>query len=658
MKYLLRSGIIFLLLISGIVQAQDSTVYQWEVSSKKINERVYELTFKTPGNNQWQLYGPNEIIVDIPSAELEFGDSSISVSKNYLEDGTSKTITSEIFDNDSFKVYEGPASFTTTVTFDSVVPATLLGTFRYTYAKGQEFYPLNPLEFSVKMEGGQEATARIRIETFDLNNPVSKFGGTGTEGTKGLWAIFILGIIGGLVGLLMPCTFPMIPLTVSFFTKQSDDKSKGVFNAFMYGFFIFLIYILLSVPFYFLDMGSSDILNNISTNAWLNLFFALVFFVFALSFFGLFEITLPSSVTNKIGAKSSVSSLGGIFFMALTLAIVSFSCTGPILGSLLVGALNESGGAFQLTVAMGGFGLALGLPFGIFAMFPKWLAKIPRSGSWMNTVKIVFAFVELALMIKFISNADLVMHWGILKREIFFGIWVILSLATSLYLFGILKFKHDPPPKKPSVTRIVFGAIFLVFAVYLAPGVTNTKYANRALVSGFPPPLSYSIYGHESAKGKGVEANVVNDYEAALQLGREQGKPILLDFTGWACVNCRKMEENVWTQPSIKELIENNFVLVSLYVDDRAQLKKTDQFIYTSPDGSKKAITTIGDKYATFQSENFKNASQPLYVIISPDEKLMNLPVGYTPGIEDYEAWLKNGLEAFKNKQLTFQSRD
>lgn len=494
----------------------------------------------------------------------------------------------------------------------------------------------------------ESATAanKIKKASIDFDHPVSKIGGTGAEGEKSLWNIFFLGLIGGLIALVMPCTFPMIPMTVSFFTKKASDPKKGIRNAFLYGFFIFLIYVLLSVPFYFIESGNSDILNNISTNAWLNLFFAAVFFVFALSFFGLFEIGLPGSVANKTDARADIGSVGGIFFMALTLAIVSFSCTGPILGTLLVGALNNNGGAVQLTVAMAGFGIALGLPFGLFALFPRWLSSLPRSGSWMTTVKIVFAFIELALMIKFVSNADLVMHWGILKREVFFAIWIILGLATSLYLFGILKFRHDPPPAKLSRPRMIIGFLFLAFTLYLVPGVTNTKYANLSLVSGFPPPLSYSIYGHESSKGKGVEPQVINDYDKALQIAREQNKPLLIDFTGWACVNCRKMEENVWPDEAVKKLIEDNFILVSLYIDDRKRLPDDEQFSYTLSDGSKKDIKTIGDLYITMQSENFRNASQPLYVILDPQEKLMNLPVGYTPNPMDYAEWLKDGLKA------------
>ncbi|HEY6900294.1 MAG TPA: thioredoxin family protein [Puia sp.] len=506
---------------------------------------------------------------------------------------------------------------------------------------------------SANLQGSASAANELKKSTIDLANPVNKCGGTGAENSqgKGLLGLFFLGILGGLVGLIMPCTFPMIPLTVSFFTKRSGSRKQGIANAFLYGFFIFLIYVLISVPFYFLQANNANILNNIATNVWLNLFFAAVFLVFALSFFGLFEITLPSSISNSVDTKSSIGSIGGIFFMALTLAVVSFSCTGPILGTFVVSALGANGGAFQLTVVLAGFGLALGLPFALFAMFPSWLQSLPRSGSWMNTVKITFGFVELALFIKYFSNADLVSHWGVLKRETFFALWILVSLALSLYLFGVIKFHHDPPPKKLSNARKAFAIAFLAFALFLVPGLTNTKYANISLVSGFPPPLTYSLFDKEQAKDdNGVEANVVNDYDKALALARQQHKPLLIDFTGWACVNCRKMEENVWTNELVKGKIKGDFILVSLYVDDRKKLPDDQQFLFTTGDGSKKEIRTVGDKFATLQSENFKNASQPFYVVISPDEKLMNLPVGYTPDAKDYAQWLQCGLDAYKHQ--------
>lgn len=635
---------------------------QWNFSATKISSTSYTLSLKASIASGWKLFAIS-MPDDQPNTRIKLDSST----EKFAHIGNIKEPANVLSGKEAalgdlpIKYYLNSAEILVPVNATDI-KQDIKGTISFMAIKGDSVTGPEeiPFRYSVDASGNllakqtalqesKEAAQALKKASIDLKNPVNNCGGTGGEDTskKNLWGIFVLGFLGGLVGLIMPCTFPMIPLTVSFFTKKSGNRRKSISNASLYGFFIFIIYVLLSLPFYFLDAGSSDILNNISTNAWLNLVFALVFITFAISFFGYFEIGLPGSLSNTVDAKSSVGSSGGIFFMALTLAIVSFSCTGPILGSLLVGALNQNGGALQLTVAMGGFGLALGLPFALFAMFPNWLSSLPKSGGWMNTVKIVFGFLELALAIKFLSNADLVKHWGILKREVFFGLWIVVGIALTLYLLGVIKFEHDPPPKKLGKIRIGIALMVAVFTIYLLPGISNTKYANRSLVSGFPPPLSYSIYGKNSSKGKGVEANVLNDYEKAVQLSKELHKPILIDFTGWACVNCRKMEENIWTTESVKTLIEQNFILVSLYVDDRKLLPDNEQFLFTSNDGSKKAIKTVGDKFITMQSENFKNASQPLYAIISPDEKLLNLPVGYTPSEKDYASWLKCGLDAF-----------
>jgi thiol:disulfide interchange protein len=656
-------------LFAFMVTAQDSTakkVAAWSFDATKSGSG-YTLFFKVSIAEGWKLFSTS-MKDDEPNSRINFDSSTLAtINVSGVKEQGVKEAKEPLLDNASIRYFENEAVFTVDVTEKQNIKK-ITGTIVFMVMKGTEFpgpeevpfrFTVNASGELVAEKGGlqESATAAqlLKRNTINLDKPVEQYGGTGAENSqsKGLWNIFILGFLGGLVGLIMPCTFPMIPLTVSFFTKQSENKSRGIYNASMYGFFIFLIYVLLSLPFYFLGAGSSDILNNISTNSWLNIFFALVFVVFALSFFGLYEIALPSRFTNSVNSKSNAGSLGGIFFMALTLAIVSFSCTGPILGSLLVGALNQDGGTVQLTVAMAGFGLALGLPFALFALFPRWLHSLPRSGGWMDTVKIVFGFIELALAIKFISNADLVKHWGLLKREVFFGIWIVIGLVLVLYLFGFIRFKHEAPIKKLSPLRITFAVLFLAFTIYLIPGVTKTKYANLSVISGFPPPLSYSIYGPELAKLNGVEANVVNDYETALRLAKQQNKPILIDFTGWACVNCRKMEENVWTKKDVKALIEKDYILVSLYVDDRKMLPEDEQFLFTTADGSKKSIKTVGDKYITLQSENFRNASQPLYAIISPDEQLLNLPVGYTPDAGKYLSWLKNGIDAFKKVTST-----
>lgn len=653
--------------ITFAVSAQDSAALQpvnWRFSATKISASAYELSFKGIIADGWKLFSVTASDEDPNTrVKLDTITTRFAIIKNISEKGELKKAKEPVLDNLEVKYFEKNIDLIVTIEATDI-KKDLMGEIVFMAIKADSIVGPEPIPFRFALDASGTLVAKkagleesvtgtqlVKRAAIDMNNPVNKFGGTGAEDTKskGLWRIFVLGFLGGLVGLIMPCTFPMIPLTVSFFTKKAENKSKGVFNAFMYGFFIFLIYILISVPFYFLNASSSDILNNISTNAWLNIFFAIIFLVFAVSFFGYYEITLPSRFTNTVDSKSSVGSLGGIFFMALTLAIVSFSCTGPILGTLVVGSLSQDGGGpIQLTVALAGFGLALGLPFGLFALFPSWLSSLPKSGGWMDTVKVVFGFIELAFAIKFISNADLVEHWGILQREVFLGIWIVIGVCIVLYLLGIIKFKHQALLKKITGLRWFFIIVFGAITIYMIPGITKTKWANLTLFSGITPPLSYSIYGKELIKLNGVEANIINNYDEALALAKKENKPLLIDFTGWACANCRRMEENVWTNNAIKELIETKFVLVSLYVDDRKILPEAEQFLFTTSDGSKKAIKTIGDKYITLQSENFNNASQPLYAIVSPKEQLLNLPVGYTPGNKDYLEWLQNGLEAFE----------
>jgi thiol:disulfide interchange protein len=663
---LLVTVLLFSLAQETLAQADTSQkVVSWEFGTRPDANGGTALVLRAHILDGWRLYSTT-MPDSLPNSRIALDSAAKTRITRIEEQGRLQTSKDPLFNNAPTRYFTEDAQFIVhiqpagarsgslkgTVSFMAIQKDSVVGPvevpFRYDYAANGSLAAKST--YLVETAG---AASGLKLSSIDLAHPVNDCGGTGAEDSrsKGLLGIFILGFLGGLVGLVMPCTFPMIPLTVSFFTKRAASRSKGIANAFLYGFFIFLIYVLISVPFYFLKANNANILNTISTNIWLNIAFAAIFLVFALSFFGLFEITLPSSFSNSVDAKSGIGSLGGIFFMALTLAIVSFSCTGPILGTLLVGALNQDGGAVQLTVAMAGFGVALGLPFALFALFPNWLQSLPRSGSWMNTVKIVFGFVELALALKYLSNADLVSHWGLLKRETFFGFWILISVGTALYLFGIIKFHHDPPPAKLSWARKIIALLFLAFGLYLVPGLTNTQYANISLVSGFPPPLTYSLYGAASS-GKGVEANVVNDFDKALQLAREQHKPILIDFTGWACVNCRKMEENVWPKVMVKDMISENYILVSLYVDDRKSLPDDQQFIFTTGDGSKKEIRTIGDKYATLQSENFKNASQPFYVVISPDEKLLNRPVGYTPDSRTYAEWLQCGLDAYKRTQI------
>lgn len=466
--------------------------------------------------------------------------------------------------------------------------------------------------------------------------PQSNCGTSGKTEDKSLFAIIVLGFLGGLVALITPCVFPMIPLTVSFFTKRSESKTKGKFEAFFYAFSIVFIYFLLAVPFLLFDI-SPDTLNEISTGAPLNVFFFAIFVIFAFSFFGFYEIQLPSFIANKADSASNVGGLVGIFFMALTLAIVSFSCTGPIIGSLLVGALSSSSGKLNLVAGMTSFGFALALPFGLFALFPGMMKSLPKSGGWLNSVKVVLGFVELIFAIKFLSNADLVAHWGILKREVFLGLWVLCGVGLFAYLIGKLKFPHDSPLQKLAPLRIFSALLAILFTVYTAYGIPGN---DLHFFSGFPPPKFYSILKIKSA----IEP-IKNDYETALAKAKAEGKPLMIDFTGLACVNCRKMEENVWPDLEVVKRLSEKYVIVSLFVDDKEKLPDSLQYVSNF---SGKKIKTIGNKFSEMQAKYFGANTQPYYVLISPDEKLLTNPRGYTPDVQDYVSFLDCGLSAYE----------
>ena len=482
---------------------------------------------------------------------------------------------------------------------------------------------------------------------------------------KSMIGIFILSILGGFAALLTPCVFPMVPMTVSFFTKQSKTKAAGIRNALIYSLSIIGVYLFLSLPFHIFDSISPDILNEVSTNVPLNIFFFIIFVVFAISFFGAFELTLPNSLINKADKASDIGGLIGIFFMAITLVLVSFSCTGPLLGALLGSVLSSDGGASALSVGMAGFGVGLALPFGVFAAFPSWLNSLPKSGGWLNTVKVVLGFLELALAFKFLSNADLVLQAGILNREIFLAIWISILLALALYLFGAFKLPHDSKLEFIGVGRMLLGVTVLAFTIYLIPGLWG---APLKVISGFPPPSFYSESpnGFGSAtiiQGSGgsmeipdgadpehcpLSLNCFHDYDEGLAYAKEINKPILLDFTGWACVNCRKMEEQVWSDPRVLNILREEVVLVSLYVDERQKLAEEERYV---SEATGKSIKTVGNKWSDFQITNFQNNSQPYYVIVGHDnlEPLIET-AAYDPDIDLYIDWLKRGVENFKNK--------
>lgn len=646
MNYLFRIAAFSLLFsfLATALHSQDSANYKWSVSSKKIGEGKYELIFSTAGVPGWQLYSPSQTIPDLTTTELKFGDSAISQHAGLTEGGTSREVKSEAWDNRQVRVYEEGTEWKLLISISGTVPANLQGELSYSYGRSNEFYT-GIFPFNVALEGGVASTLRIKIPGIDINRPLSNCGDDVGQ-HRSMWGIFILGLLGGFIALLTPCVFPMIPLTVSFFTKQGRSKRKGIVNAVAYGLSILLIYVLLSLPFHIFH-ASPQVLNDFSTNVWLNLFFFAIFIVFAISFFGYFEITLPSGLANRTSARSGLD-VAGIFFMAFTLAIVSFSCTGPILGSLLAGTAAQ--GSWPLTAGLAGFGFALALPFTVFAIFPNWLQSLPKSGGWLNSVKVVLGFLEIAMAIKFLSNADLVNQWGLLKREFFVALWILVGIAIILYLLGKIRFPHDSAIQKLSNTRVGFISLFALLTVYLLPGVTNTKWANLKLISGFPPPLCYSMYSNPVNCKRGFEP--LRDYEDALNRARKENKPVLIDFTGWACVNCRRMEEAVWTDPVVDSLMRKEFVVVSLYVDEKRKLPIQQRTIYRTPDGDEKSITTVGDKWSNFQIENFRAASQPQYAILSTGEEALTKTKGYTPDAEKFADWLECGLDSFrKNKK-------
>jgi thiol:disulfide interchange protein DsbD len=469
-----------------------------------------------------------------------------------------------------------------------------------------------------------------------------------------IW-IFLACFAGGLIALLTPCVFPMIPLTVSFFTKQSKNKAEGIRNAVIYGLSIIAIYV--TIGLIVTMIFGENALNALSTNPWLNLSFFVLFVIFAASFFGAFEIRLPNKWVNNADQASNKGGLLGIFFMAATLGLISFSCTGPIIGSLLVEAANH-GGVAGPAIGMLGFSTALALPFTLFAMFPGWLNSLPKSGGWLNSVKVVLGFLEVALALKFLSVADLVMHWGFLDREVFISLWIAVAVLLALYLLGKLKFSHDSDLPYISVPRLFMAIVTLSFAVYLLPGLWG---APLKAISGFLPHMGTQDFNitmqHGSSHAspqrdilkKGSEnlhcAHEIDcffDYEQALAIGREENKPVMIDFTGHGCVNCRKMENTVWVDNAVLEVLRNKVILVELYVDDRTELAET----HTTEEGKK--LRTVGDKWSEFQSKKFSKQSQPYYVFIDPyTEEVIHGGRAYNEDIPAYLEWLNKGLEMF-----------
>lgn len=662
-KNMKKNLILILALVAQYSFAQILNPVKWELSVVPVEPLEYELVFTANIEKNWAIYsqfleegGPLPTVISFeasPFYETLGAPHEKPLNKVTKHDAVFEMVVSKFYKRAVFvqriKIIEQSA-------FD------LIGNVEYMTCDDSRctYKPDNPFAFNYTPAKGLAVASASKIETeiISENANVKLYGmqpdqikhySEVSKSSRSLWRIFALGVLGGLLALLTPCVFPMIPLTVSFFTKKTDDNS-GFMKALLYGLFIVLVYLILSTPFHLLDSVNPDILNEISTNVWLNVIFFLIFIIFAFSFFGYYELTLPSKWTNFTSQGEGVGGILGVFFMALTLSIVSFSCTGPILGSLLAGSLSSNGGAWQLTAGMGGFGVALGFPFALFAMFPNMLKALPKSGGWLNTTKVVLGFLELALAFKFLSNADLVQHWGLLKIEVFLAIWILIFLGLTLYIFGVLKFPHDGPIRKRSFLRISSGLLVFAFVVYLGSGFklndTTKTFTPLTLLSGLAPPVGHSIlYPNDTPNN----FKSFKDFKKGVAYAQKVNKPILLDFTGYACVNCRKMEEIVWSKPSIAPYFENEYVLISLYVDDKKALPEAQKISVERLGGGTRTLTNFGHKWAHFQTEFFQSNSQPFYVLLSPDAKIELAPkVGYTPDVKNYEAFLKLGLEAFK----------
>ncbi|XRE43691.1 Cytochrome c-type biogenesis protein DsbD, protein-disulfide reductase [Tenacibaculum discolor] len=637
---------------------------EWKTSVEKVSETNYNLVSTATIQGSWHLYaqqvpsgGP------IPTTFTYDDDGGkIKIVGNTTEpEGEIKFTTLFGEEGMNIKSFAHKAVFKQEIEVVDTSVKEINAFVEFIACTDEMCLPPKEVDLKFDLTTATKASTGTTKETKTTDKVASKE--IKKEEKKGLWAIFFIAFLSGFAALLTPCVFPMIPMTVSFFTKQSKSKSAGIRNAIIYGLCIVVIYVLLGSGVSFLF--GADALNALSTNVWFNLIFFLILVIFAVSFLGAFEITLPSSWATKVDSQADRGGLIGIFFMALALAIVSFSCTGPIVGTLLVEAASKGGVA--PIIGMLGFSSAIALPFALFAAFPGWLNSLPKSGGWLNTVKVVLGFLELALAFKFLSNADLVLQLHLLEREVFIAIWIAIFGALAFYLFGKIQLPHDSPISHISVGRLSLGLVVLSFTIYMVPGLWG---APLNLISAFPPPQHYS----ESPYGVGFTKQAVvssggqengheslpegahlmpphdimsfHDYDKGLAYAKKVGKPVMLDFTGHACVNCRKMEQNVWVKPKVLDVLKNKVVLISLYVDDKRPLEE-DEVVESKLNPGKK-LKYIGQKWSEMQTIKYKANSQPFYVLMNHDESNIIDPIAYTPDVDEYYNWLEKGITNFK----------
>ena len=652
---------IWLLAVMSIVsigaQAQMADPVKWQSKIEKISDTEYKISLDAKLEGEWHMY--SQFTPDGGPLPMEFIYNNAE--GNFEPQGKATESAYESKYNDIFEVDEyffaKEAQFSHVIKITNPALENIQLDLSYQACTDvcisfNKYFVFDLKTLTAKevlnFEDYKETTSGLKK---DSSSEVKNLDVVDDSDQKDLSKIFILSFLGGLAALLTPCVFPMIPMTVSYFTKQSKSKAKGIKNALIYGISIIVIYVVLGLLV--TKIFGADALNALSTNVIFNVVFFLILVIFAFSFLGAFEIMLPNSWANKIDKQADRGGLIGIFFMAMALAIVSFSCTGPIVGTLLVEAASKGG--IAPLVGMFGFSLALALPFMLFAMFPGWLNSLPRSGGWMNSVKVSLGFLELALALKFLSNADLVLQLGWLQREVFIALWIAIFGTWALYLLGKIQFPHDSAISKISVGRGMLAVLVLAFTIYMIPGLWG---APLKLLSGLTPPISYS----ESPKGFGGSAVTsvtelpegakegpngmiaFKDYDKGIEYAKQVGKPVLLDFTGYACVNCRKMEDHVWTDEKILPILKNEVVLISLYVDDKKELPESEQYISET---TSKKIKTIGNKWSDYQIKRYQANAQPYYIILDSEGNDLNTPVGYTPNVDEYKNWLESGLSKF-----------
>ena len=663
---------------------RDAVTWSRSVEDKSPTEKI--LVFTATVKNPWHLYGtelpkggptPTHLLVDkIEGAELVGGLTSAQKPVEMYDPNFEMTL----------RFYSGKVTFRQKIRITDPKKFAFVGAIRYMACNDEQCLPPANWEFTVQPKElgklGDAAATKLTEETpatteatatslgepsadsvasvdtlsvapqdtaalasSDLWAPVipelKAYGDKALNQAEGsLWMLLVGGFLGGLVALVTPCVWPMIPMTVSFFLKRSSDRKKGIRDALLYGIGIIVIYV--SLGLIVSAVFGSDALNNLATNAIFNVAFFILLVIFAISFFGAFELVLPASWTAKMDAKAdSASGFISIFFMAFTLALVSFSCTGPIIGTLLVQAATSSSGMLAPAVGMLGFALALALPFTLFAIFPNLLQSMPKSGGWMNSVKVVLAFIELALALKFLSIADLAYGWRILDREVFLSLWIVIAILLGLYLLGKIRFPHDAPQEKTPIPALFLAIISFSFAVYMMPGLVG---APLRAISAFAPPLrtqDLNLYNGE------VHAKF-DDYDAGMAYARQVGKPVMIDFSGYGCVNCRKMEASVWIDPNVKHMLEEDYVLITLMVDEKAPLKEPIEIM---ENGEKVKLRTVGDKWSYFQRMKFGANAQPFYVLLDHQGKPLAPSYAFNEDVSAYLNFLKSGLSEFAKRK-------